>query len=289
MAGQWRRFYFASALSLAMLAQPIAQAACNDEMLSVDRVSTSDGFALYAENKHGYPLTVSVRARPPRQYRSAGERITVTLEGHERRDISTLIADSKATRDVSVSCRWTVGRRDASHDDEHLYTLPYAPGMSYRVLQGYGSRFSHTGNEQYAIDFKMKVGTPVHAARGGVVAHVEESNDRGCWETGCGQFANFIVVLHDDGTTGEYYHLQQDGAHVSEGDRVVAGQLIGSSGNTGHTTLPHLHFAVYRPTDRARSQSIPVSFLSAAGVIHRPRRGGLYLAVVQSDDKDWID
>ena len=36
---------------------------------------------------------------------------------------------------------------DADHDDDIVYLLPYAPGTSYRVLQGYGSRFSHTGRE----------------------------------------------------------------------------------------------------------------------------------------------
>ena len=88
-------------------------------------------------------------------------------------------------------------------------------------------------------DFRMSEGTPVHAARGGIVARVVESNDKGCWEDGCGQYANFIVIMHDDGTTGEYYHLQQDGALIEVGDKVVEGQKIGYSGNTGHTALPH--------------------------------------------------
>ncbi len=88
------------------------------------------------------------------------------------------------------------------------------------------------------------------------------------------------MVLHEDGTTGEYYHLQQKGALVDVGDRVVAGQQIGLSGNTGHTTMPHLHFAVYRATEWGNTQSIPVRFLSSAGVVHSPRRGGHYQAVI---------
>ena len=178
---------------------------------------------------------------------------------------------------LRVSCSWTIGDEDAvQHDDDHLYRLPYADNASYRVIQGFSSRFSHTGNEQYAVDFKMAVGTPVHAARGGIVAHVVESNDKGCWEDGCGEFANFIVVMHDDGTTGEYYHLQQNGALVDVGERVAAGQHIGFSGNTGHTALPHLHFAVYRATRGARSQSIPISFISEDGIVYKPRRGHHY-------------
>jgi len=125
----------------------------------------------------------------------------------------------------------------------------------------------------------MSIGTPVHAARDGVVARVIESNDKGCWQDGCGQYANFIVIMHDDGTTGEYYHLQQNGAFVEVGEQVVTGQEIGLSGNTGHTALPHLHFAVYRATRGGQPQSVPVNFISADGVVYRPRRGHHYLAV----------
>ena len=52
------------------------------------------------------------------------------------------------------------------------------------------------------------------------------------------------------------------------------GQKIALSGNTGHTTIPPLHFAVYRAVDWGNTQSVPVRFLSADGIIDRPRRGG---------------
>lgn len=165
------------------------------------------------------------------------------------------------------------------HDDDHLYDLPYASNKSYRVLQGFGSRFSHTGLEEFAIDIDMPIGTPVHAARAGVVAEVEESHNKGCWEDGCGKFANFIVILHSDGTTGEYYHLRKGGAVVYVGDSVAQGQKIGYSGNTGHTTMPHLHFAVYCTVGWGRTQSIPVRFQTSDGIIERPRRGARYLAL----------
>jgi murein DD-endopeptidase MepM/ murein hydrolase activator NlpD len=95
----------------------------------------------------------------------------------------------------------------------------------------------------------------------------------------CGQYANFVVILHSDGTTGEYYHLAEGGALVEVGDNVVRGQAIALSGNTGHTTMPHLHFAVYRAIDWGRTQSIAVRFDSTDGIIDRPRRGARYVAL----------
>ena len=205
--------------------------------------------------------------------------VTTTLAPDEKRElIHYQQRNPQRPQRVRYSCEWTVGDLNANHEDDRLYLLPYAEGESYRVLQGYGSRFSHTGREQYAVDFKMSEGTPVHAARDGVVARIEEAHDIGCWEDGCGKYANFVVVLHDDNTTGEYYHLQQDGALVEAGQRVRAGDLIALSGNTGHTTTPHLHFAVYHAVDWGNTQSIPVRFLSTDGVVSFPRRGRHYPA-----------
>lgn len=262
----------------ALLVQRPASAKCVDDWLSVDEITDGEEIALRATNLQDFPITYSVRVRSDAPGKGR-KRMRGTLNAQESEHLLVL-ADASQEK-LRISCAWTIGDQDATHDDEHLYQLPYAEGASYRVLQGFGSRFSHRGIEQYAIDFKMPVGTPVHAARGGIVARVVESNDKGCWEDGCGRFANFIVVMHSDGTTGEYYHLQKDGALVTVGDRVKAGQHIGLSGNTGHTTMPHLHFAVYRATRGALPQSVPISFVSSEGIVYSPRQGRHYMAIGQ--------
>ena len=264
-----------------------AFAKCMDEWLAIDQVKDGDRIELRATNQQNYLITYRVRVRSDVIASRRGKTITGTLGGAESERVMVLAGEREGEApSVRISCAWTIGDNDAVHDDDHLYLLPYASGTSYRVLQGFGSRFSHTGIEQYAVDFKMDEGTPVHAARGGTVARVVEEHNIGCWEDGCGRYANFIVILHDDGTTGEYYHLQQNGSLVGVGDEVAAGQHIGFSGNTGHTTMPHLHFAVYRATKGARPQSVPVSFISADGVVYRPRRGHHYLAVNRQQAAD---
>ena len=92
---------------------------------------------------------------------------------------------------------------------------------------------------------------------------------------------NCLAACDSDGTTGEYYHLQQDGVFVAPGDSVARGQLIGLSGKTGYTASPHLHFAVYRATNDGETQSVPIRFQSAVGVIRKPRSGGIHQAAFQ--------
>jgi len=170
-----------------------------------------------------------------------------------------------------------IGAIDAAHDDAYEYRLPYGEQVSFAVIQGYGAHLSHRGVEQYTVDFGMPVGTPVHAARDGVVALAEDSHDAGCAREECGRLANFVVVLHSDGTTGEYFHLQHGSVQVRIGEHVARGALLAFSGNTGYTTVPHLHFGVYRTEHGGRTQSLQVSFTTREGLIREPREGARYL------------
>jgi len=280
---------FVSILSAlaALLYQNTAVAACADDWLGVDEVSDGGNIGLLATNFREFPITFTIRVRSRNLVVKGPRTITETLDGKQSRLVMMFGEDGGDRKSrYQISCDWTIGDKDALHDEDQLYLLPYESGKSFRVLQGYGSRFSHVGLEQYAVDFNMSIGTPVHAARAGIVAKIVESNDIGCWQEGCGAYANYIVIVHNDGTTGEYYHLQQNGALVDVGDHIIAGEKIGLSGNTGHTTMPHLHFAVYRAAEWGNTQSIPVRFLSSAGIVDRPRRGGRYQAVSEQQARN---
>jgi murein DD-endopeptidase MepM/ murein hydrolase activator NlpD len=272
-------FAFLSAIILSLVAGPLF-AACEDDWICVDEISDGASIKLEVRNLREFPVTYTLKVRTRYMQIDGPKTITRTLPPNQsERAMMLSPVDTQREADYHYSFDWTVGDRNAEHNDDHIYSLPYASGRNYRVLQGYGSRFSHTGLEEFAIDFDMPVGTPVHAARGGVIARVEQSNSEGCWEDGCGKFANYIVVFHDDGTTGEYYHLMENGSLVVVGEIVVQGQEIGRSGNTGHTTMPHLHFAVYRAAADGNTQSIPARFQDIDGIIDRPRRGARYQAL----------
>lgn len=87
----------------------------------------------------------------------------------------------------------------------------------------------HTG-----LDFANDAWTPVHAAATGIVTHAG-------WE---GTYGITVVINHGNGYTTRYAHLAA--VHVSAGQTVAAGQLIGSMGSTGYSEGPHLHFEIIR-------------------------------------------
>jgi murein DD-endopeptidase MepM/ murein hydrolase activator NlpD len=97
-----------------------------------------------------------------------------------------------------------------------------------RIDQGFGGTFSHSDPQnRYAIDFACDEGTPVVAARGGVVMQVESDFEKaGLDREKYGGRANFVRVLHDDGTMGLYAHLKPEGVLVRVGQRVRQGQRI---------------------------------------------------------------
>jgi murein DD-endopeptidase MepM/ murein hydrolase activator NlpD len=137
----------------------------------------------------------------------------------------------------------------------YRYPLPWVGGP-FRLSQGPNGPYSHFGaKSRYAMDIAMPEGTPIIAARGGMVIKTENSQTgRGANPSG-----NFVRVLHDDGTMGVYLHLMQGSVAVKEGQRVTVGSALGRSGNTGNSTGPHLHFVVQRNVGLAL-ESIPYEF-----------------------------
>ena len=78
--------------------------------------------------------------------------------------------------------------------------------------------------------------------------------------------ANFVRILHDDGTMALYAHLKAEAAMVRVGQQVRRGQLIGLSGNTGFTSGPHLHF-VLQVNRGMQLRSIPFRMFGPQGIL----------------------
>ncbi|MDI2592819.1 peptidoglycan DD-metalloendopeptidase family protein [Pseudomonas sp. N3-W] len=144
----------------------------------------------------------------------------------------------------------------------YRYPFPWRGGP-FRLTQGANGQYSHFGaRSRYAMDIAMPEGTPIIAARGGIVVKTEnEQTGRGTDPSG-----NFVRILHDDGTMGVYLHLKQGSVSVHEGQRVVVGSALALSGNTGNSSGPHLHFVVQRNTGLGLV-SIPYQFNQPMGML----------------------
>jgi murein DD-endopeptidase MepM/ murein hydrolase activator NlpD len=163
----------------------------------------------------------------------------------------------------------------------YAYGLPYSAGLTFSVLQGFHGAFSHRGSNEYAVDFDCPVATTVLATRPGmVVAAFAAATSAGTSPEFLDyRRTNFVLVLHDDGTLGEYMHLSPSGIEVSPGQRVERGQSMALSGNTGFSSTPHLHFQVMTAADDGMTgRSFPFRMAVAPHRIEEPVQGRRYSA-----------
>lgn len=130
-------------------------------------------------------------------------------------------------------------------DTLYEYDLPFPKLDSFKLEQGYNGKFSH--QNENALDFSMPEGTPISAARDGIVVAVVQDYKISCPNKTCIQYNNFVTIYHSDGTFANYAHIQYCGSLVTVGDSVKQGDIIAISGNTGFTIGPHLHFVCYLP------------------------------------------
>lgn len=114
-------------------------------------------------------------------------------------------------------------------------TLPVKGRFS--ISSGYGMRMHPVLKKKrrhLGIDVKAPMGTNVLATSDGIVE--EAGNDD--------QYGNYILLRHDSVYQTKYAHLSE--IKVKEGQRVSRGMIIGTVGNTGKSTAPHLHYEVIK-------------------------------------------
>jgi len=153
------------------------------------------------------------------------------------------------------------------------YRYPWKAGDTRNVGQGNNNAGgSHTGSQAFAFDFSMPAGTQIRAVRGGTVEWLQEGqtatyNPNAPTTPSNTPFANgslqnwgnAVRIRHPGGFTSWYFHIQPNGVLVKVGDTVQRGQPIATSGNTGRTSGPHLHFQVQADSTNW-GQSVAISF-----------------------------
>ncbi|MEV4517862.1 M23 family metallopeptidase [Dactylosporangium sp. NPDC049525] len=160
-----------------------------------------------------------------------------------------------------------------AHSDVGCAAGGWRRPVSGRIVSGFrtAGRATHDG-----VDIGAGRGTPVHAAADGVVvtarcnAHRLDGSPYSCdvdgdpvTVRGCGWY---VDLAHHDGSVTRYCHLLHRPV-VEAGQPVVAGQVLGLVGSSGHSSGPHLHLEAHtgRPAT-ARNAVDPIGFFAARGV-----------------------
>lgn len=105
--------------------------------------------------------------------------------------------------------------------------------MKYQITSRFHQQESFRSVPHNGIDLKMEIGEPLRSIKSGII-HLR---DYGTENAG-----KVILIDGEDGKTYIYGHLSK--FNVKEGQSVTEGDLIGFSGNTGHSTGAHLHFGI---------------------------------------------
>lgn len=172
-----------------------------------------------------------------------GDRITipaqmnVVLGGFIRQDFE-LESDRAFLADPQIE-RVEFARLDSVQDEVTLerpwaddgFQVPIdseitSPFGAFRVINQ-NTETRHTG-----WDLRAPVGTPIMAMGAGTVAFAGLMDIRG----------NHVIIDHGYGIYSGYSHLSQ--VHVTRGQPITRGQILGMTGNTGRSNGPHLHWEV---------------------------------------------
>lgn len=113
--------------------------------------------------------------------------------------------------------------------------------MKFRVSSQFGALEEiRNGRIHNGIDLAMPKGTELHSIASGTVERVVNN---------IGGLGKGVYIKDGNGDVQIYGHLDQ--VSVKEGAHIDVGDLIGFSGNTGHSTGPHLHFGLMHDSQYA--------------------------------------
>ncbi|MCL1825769.1 MAG: M23 family metallopeptidase [Betaproteobacteria bacterium] len=263
---------------LALLAWPLAVAqdfSAREYPFWIEQIKSSQNIRFVAVNNSPAILTVFFGIAGNDFNSDKDLPVTLIIDPHSSQDI-VQITQARRWESINSNYRYSFQPGDAfmPPDRDARYQLPFPKGTPFLVVQGpgsgLGSLITHNNDHsRYAFDLGVPEGTPVAAAREGVVIDVKDSFTEGRPDPSFSSKANYVAIMHIDSSVAYYVHLAPRSALVRPGQQVYAGDVIAYSGNTGFSYGPHLHFDVRRAAISERGEvvhlSVPVNFYQRDG------------------------
>ena len=242
-------------------------------LIQMVSVKTDLGYDLYLENHSFYDVTIKLEAKVLENLHASVKLPHInSYPARSRNLVANLSIIEKGVRNkFETYFSGIQGRLVSQYNKNYLYALPFHRGSSHQLTQGFYGKYTHKGRSKFSLDFKMNIGTPVHAMRDGIVIGTESKHTEHGFSAKFAAKSNYIIIQHDDGTMAMYGHLDTGGVSVRVGQEVKKHQKIGFSGNTGYSSGPHLHvhISAMRSFDKG-PMSIPFRFLAKRGKVQVP-------------------
>ena len=187
----------------------------------------------------------AARARVVEQQRISRERTRKAVAAQQAASAAKAAREAAQKKAAAEAKRKALAAAEAERKARRSWVKPIS-GATF--TSGYGWRWGrmHNGN-----DFATPIGTPIVSMSSGTVI----------FAGGDGAFGNKVEIEYWDGTVSYYAHM--DSISVSVGQQVAAGERVGTSGNSGRSTGPHLHLEIHPGGGKAVN---PAPWLRARGL-----------------------
>lgn len=129
--------------------------------------------------------------------------------------------------------------KSSNKENKQVASSGWVAPVKGEIVSNYGDVVDGEAND--GIDIKAALGTPVKAASGGEVIFSGEGNNLSP------TFGKTVLISHGNNVVSSYTHLNS--INVKNGEKVKAGQVIGTVGQTGDVTEPRLHFEITKGDD----------------------------------------
>ncbi|SDS34719.1 Murein DD-endopeptidase MepM and murein hydrolase activator NlpD, contain LysM domain [Nocardioides scoriae] len=211
-------------------------------------VAAGTGAVTVGEQAPGDAITASAAARAISAGTSAQGRVgQSTAGGSDREAALSRDSERQALQDAAQARLERAAEEQAAERNAELKSLGRAaearageiaknqwvlPTTGYHLTARFGMAGGLWSSDHTGLDFAAPSGTPIVAIANGTIT-----------ETGyAGAYGNQTIMTLDDGT--EVWFCHQTTIGVEPGDKVAAGQQIGTVGTTGNSTGPHLHLEI---------------------------------------------
>lgn len=221
----------------------------------------------------GPALPVTITLEPGPDYENCAPTVPLPLTRLATKAGELVLVElSPAEASKKWRCAWryktAFGDSSRAAPEDCRLALPFRPLGRFRVIQGFDGALTHRDRVRHALDFAMPEGTPVLAARDGVVTWVQDDAQDGTRVGG-----NTVSLLHADGTLTQYAHLKRGSVVAVEGQSLSRGAVLALSGATNDTPVePHLHFEVFLEPGTTR-RTLPFKLSLPGGACRTPAEG----------------